>query len=57
VVSIDLSDFVAQADSSNNLAFDLRMVDPVAAPEPLTFPTLLLGLAGVLTLTKARYLA
>jgi hypothetical protein len=53
-VSLDLSDFVAESDSSNNLTFDLRMVDPVAAPEPLTLTTLLFGLAGVITLIRKR---
>lgn len=45
VVSIELSDFVADADSSNNLSFDLRMVDPISTPEPFTLFTALLGLA------------
>jgi hypothetical protein len=44
VVSVELSDFVAQADSSNNLSFDLRMMDPVAMPEPSTLLSVVLGL-------------
>lgn len=56
VVSIDVSDFVAQADSSNNLAFDLRMIDPVSAPEPLTLLSGVLGVAAILMLIRIRYL-
>ena len=36
-VSIDISDYVEQAQSSNNFDFELRMVDPVAVPEPATW--------------------
>jgi hypothetical protein len=54
VVSLELSDFVAQADSSNNLSLDLRMVDPIAAPEPLSITTVLLGFSALLTLAAIR---
>jgi hypothetical protein len=54
VVSLDLADFVAEADSSNTLSFDLRMVDPVAAPEPSSLFTALLGLVGTILLAKVR---
>jgi hypothetical protein len=56
-VSLDLADLVAESDSTNNLTFDLRMVDPVAAPEPLTLPTALFGLVGVVALIRKRFAA
>jgi hypothetical protein len=55
-VSLELSDFVAQADSSNNLTLDLRMVDPIAAPEPGSATTALLGLTIVSMLAATRLL-
>jgi len=45
-VFIDVSDVVQAADSSNNLDFQLRMVDPISTPEPATW--MLVG--GVLLL-------
>lgn len=35
-VTIRVSDFVQESDSSNDLGFQLRMVDPVSTPEPAT---------------------
>ena len=55
VVSFELSDFVAEADSSNNLWFDLRMIDPIAAPEPRTLVGVLLGLTAVLAFGARRF--
>lgn len=49
-VLIDVSDVVQAADSSNNLDFQLRMVDPISTPEPATWMlvggVLLLGFAA-----------
>ena len=45
-VSIDVSDFVQSADSSDDFDFQVRMVDPVATPEPATWP--LVGIALLL---------
>jgi hypothetical protein len=36
-VSVDVSDLVEESDSSNNLDFAVRMVDPIATPEPATW--------------------
>jgi hypothetical protein len=56
VVSLQISDFVAQADSSNTLTFDLRLIDPLASPEPLPLATAILGLTLCLGLCKIRFL-
>jgi hypothetical protein len=53
-VSLNLSDLVEAADSSNQFDFDLRMVDPVSTPEPATWMLVLCALPGIFLLTKLR---
>jgi hypothetical protein len=43
-VTLNVSDTVEEAESSNNFNFELRMVDPVSTPEPGTWTLLLAGL-------------
>lgn len=50
-VAIAVSDSIQEADSSNDFDFQLRMIDPVSAPEPSTW-LLLLAVAPLLFLLK-----
>lgn len=53
-VSINVSDFVQDADSSNDFDFQLRMVDPVTTPEPATWLLAGCGLIAGILLRKLR---
>jgi hypothetical protein len=53
-VWLNASDLVEQADSSNQLDFDVRMVDPVATPEPATWLLLVGIVPGAFLLRKLR---
>jgi hypothetical protein len=53
-VWLSASDLVEEADSSNQFDFDIRMVDPVATPEPATWLLILVALPGILLLRKPR---
>lgn len=53
-VTLDISDTVQQADSSNNFSFELRMVDPVSTPEPGTLVLLLMGSPALFLLKRSK---
>lgn len=54
-VSLDVFDFVSQGQSSNDFYFDLRMVDPIAAPELPTWFAVFSGLLVMLALAKSQF--
>jgi hypothetical protein len=49
-LSINLSDYVAEAQSSNNLQFELRMLDPISTPEPASWALILAASVSLLAL-------
>jgi hypothetical protein len=53
-VWLNASDLVEEADSSNQFNFEVRMVDPVATPEPGTWLMVLGSVPGLLLLRKLR---
>jgi hypothetical protein len=53
-LSLSLPDFVGEADSSNDLNFDIRMTDPIATPEPASWLLMLPALGFGWLVKKPR---